>query len=369
VTDEYYADQVLGHLPEDQRALVMNMLKHGEERHRMLTDSAYRQQVVQTLPPDQQKAAAEIMQLVEKEPQILTNAELREQIVNSMEPSQRQVAENTFNLGALAAEDSVQAYLLGMGVSKEEMMQSLKELTPQQNEEFVNAYARKYGESVDEVLTDKLSGKDEAIALREIRRAPETAQEAFQDVRETVADATSGDGASLTSWWASAAGDMAENKVLQLQAKLAAPAAASAADQGTEFPVDQAMKMANTAYEYTELFEAAKERTADALSDIVLGVATIAVPGGIWLKALMIVGGGFLKSGVKRAIIGERYEMNAADFVGGMVDTAFSMVDPMKLGAAAGLGRKAATLAVEHAVEKVGGDLLIDGREAHVNKD
>src|SRR4030095_8959369 len=41
VTDEYYADQVLGHLPEDQRALVMNMLKHGEERHRMLTDSAY----------------------------------------------------------------------------------------------------------------------------------------------------------------------------------------------------------------------------------------------------------------------------------------------------------------------------------------
>jgi len=231
---------------------------------------------------------------------------------------------------------------------------------------FKDSYANKYREEVGHDLQSKLDGKEEREMLRIVADNPKTGRELYFRAKEMADGENSGIGADITGGLWSAAGDLAVDSTTQMYALLA-----KNAEQGKELPPDdpELKALAKNAEEYSEMFITAKEECADMISDVVLGIATIAVPGGWILKGLMIVGGGFLKMGVKRAIIGERYEMNAADFVGGMVDTALSMVDPMKLGKAAGLGRKAATLAVEHAVEKVGAHLLVDGGEAMLKKE
>ncbi|HEY9785093.1 MAG TPA: hypothetical protein V6D17_06800 [Candidatus Obscuribacterales bacterium] len=357
--DEHYRERVLGHLPEDQRQLLESMIKHGEERSQIFKDATYREQVLGTLPHGRRETAEKLLSLVEKDPKIMTDAGYREQLLNAMPRDQRKVAESVLKWGAMRPEDAVQAHVLGLGVTKDEMLTQLKRLTPRENLHFRDEYARKYKEDVVVVLEDKLKGKDEDAVLREIRIDPLTAREALHDVREVVDSSNSGFGAEVTSWWASGAGDMAADKVLELQKKIQ-----DAAARGEELPVDEAMKIAADVYEYAELFEAAKVRTADQLADIILSVATIAVPGGLALRSLLIISaiGGGAKVAMKAAITGDA---SMADFASGMVDTALSAVGPAQIGKAVGLGRKAATQTAEKIIAK---GLIREGEEIAFEK-
>lgn len=358
-TDQYYRNSVLRNLEPEQKQVAEDILKHGEERHQIFCDPMYRKHVIEGLPKDQQENAIKILNLVDKDPEIATNAQHREQILAALSPGQREVAENVLKWGQMPPEDMVRSYILKLGVSKEDMMDRLRQLTPAQNAEFRDQYAAKFNADVVTVLGDKLSKHEKAEVLQEIRIDPITAREALQDVKEVVDKSNSGFGARVTSWWGSGAGDMAADKVLQLQGNIE-----QASARGEEYAVDDAKKLANSAYKATELFEKAKEKTADAMADIVLSVATIAVPGGLALRSLLVVAalGGGTKVAIKYAITGDA---SVSDFASGMVDTALAAVGPGEIAKAAGLGRKAATRAAENIIAK---GLIKEGEELAFNQ-
>ncbi|HEY9871511.1 MAG TPA: FHA domain-containing protein [Candidatus Obscuribacterales bacterium] len=344
-TDADYREQVLGHLPADQRELVETIIKQST-----------------LVPPEVSSALAnaqpdERQQVLER---IKTDETYRQQVLGGLSEQDQRVAMRVLEFGPVLPEDEVRAYRIGMQGDKEQMFATLREMNRSAAHEdaFKAAYAHKYHEGVEEDLNGKLDGKDERQMQRLVRDNPDTARELLFQTTEMAEKENSGVGADITGALWSGAGDLAVDSTIQMQALITKEAM-----QGRELPVDdpQLQALAKNAEEYTEMFITAKEECADMISDVVLGVATIAVPGGWALRALMIVGGGFVKSGIKAAIIGERYEFNAGDFVGGMVDTALSMVDPAKLGKAIGLGRKAATIAAREATEQIGKYALKEG--------
>src|SRR5262249_8251899 len=117
-------------------------------------------------------------------------------------------------------------------------------------------------------------------------------------------------------------------------------------------------ELSERAYEYTELFQQAKERTADDLAEIALGAATLVVPGGMSLRLLLIAtGGGLTKVGIKQAISGHA---DFADFVSGFVNTGLNALGPGELAKVMSLGKKVALEAGEK-VAKEGAHLLAEG--------
>src|SRR5262249_44442104 len=219
-----------------------------------------------------------------------------------------------------------------------QMIASLKDLSPEQIVQFRDHYALKFHGDVVSTLPDKLSGDEKTKLLEEIRIAPVTAREALQDANETVTSSNSGVGATFTRWWGSGAGDIAADRILQLQAKIE-----QASAEGKEFSVEEAKKLADDAREYTQLFEAAKERTADEFANAVLTGASFVVPGGMSLRLLLIAtGGGLLKVGLKEAIAGDG---SVEDFVSGFFTTGLSALGPGEMAAVAGLGEKVAVQA------------------------
>src|SRR5262249_31676268 len=354
LTDAAYREHILGALPPDQRELAESMLKHGEERHRILTDPGYQKQLVEALPDDQRQTAQKVLSLAEKDPLILSDAQHRDQVVSALEPKERQIAQATFNWDALAPEDAARSFVLGVG-GKEQMLASLKDLSPEQIVQFRDQYALKFHGDVVSTLSDKLSGDEKTKILEQIRIAPVTAREALQDANETVTSSNGGFGATFTRWWGSGAGDVAADRILQLQAKIE-----QASAEGKEFSVEEAKKLADDAREYTQLFDAAKERAADEFANAVLTGASFVVPGGMSLRLLVIAaGGGLLKVGLKDAIAGHA---SLEDFVSGTLSTGLNALGPGEIAGALGLGKKVALQAGERVAAR-GGTLLAEGVE------
>jgi len=253
-------------------------------------------------------------------------------------------------------EDTVRAYKLGVGSSKDEAMATLRNLHGQDKEDFKNAYAYNYHAEVGGDLSKGLDSKEEREMQRLLRKDPETLREMYFQTREDAADSNSGVGAEIAKAWTSGTGDLAEDQARQMYAMLE-----KQAEIGQEMSPEEQKhfkELSERAYEFTELFQEAKGRTADDLAEIALGAATLVVPGGMSLRLLLIAtGGGLAKVGIKEAIAGHA---DFADFVSGFVNTGLTALGPGELAKVMGLGKKVALEAGEK-VAKEGGHLLAKG--------
>src|SRR5262249_2613687 len=244
-----------------------------------------------------------------------------------MDAEQQRQAIRVLEYGPVLPEDTVRAYKIGAGSSKEEVMDTLRNLHGEEKEEFKGAYAYNYGSDVANDLSSNLSGKEENEMKRLVRTDPGDLQDLYFRTREDAADGNSGFGAEITKAWASGTGDLAEDQARQMFGMLE-----KQAETGQEMSAEDKKhfkELSDRSYEYQELFQEAKGRTADNLEDIALGVATLVVPGGMSLRLLlMATGGGLLKVGIKQAIAGHA---SFGDFVSGFVNTGLNALGPGEL--------------------------------------
>jgi hypothetical protein len=300
-------------------------------------------------------ASAQDPESVAEHRRIVNDEYYRDHILGDLNPEQRELAENILKQGGLAPEDIVRSYILDTGVSKEQMLGALGQLKGKDIVALHEQYALKYHDDINQVLSHKLSGDDKKNALYSIRLDAATARQAAEDAYEEVSKSNNGFGASFTKWWSSGAGDLAANKLEQLQAKIQAESA-----NGKELSVDEAKQLAKDAHEYTQMFDKAKEKAAEEFADYVITAASFIAPGGIELKMLIFAtAGGLAKVGIKEAIAGDA---SPRDFVSGFVASGLAAIGPGEMAAAAGVGKKVA-LEAEIQIAAKAGNLLADGAE------
>ncbi len=296
----------------------------------------------------------------------VSDPEYQKRVLEILPPDQRAVALKILTQAAMKPEDLTRAFVLGLGPTKQQVMQMYEGLSPEDNEKFRSEYARAYGSDVVQDLTGKLTGKDEIAALREVRRDAKTSQEAFYDARQDAYKARSGWGSDFTDGF-TGSGYMVDNSVSQMGANVE-----QVAVTGKELSREEIKKLQEAIYANTDLFIEDREAVADALADIVITGIGIVVPGGMSLRLLMLsTGGGIGKVVVKAGVMGENY--NGAvlkDFASGFADTAFSALGPGQIAKLAGLGRKVATEAGERVVASaVGKSVIKEGGEAVLDKE
>ena len=287
--------------------------------------------------------------------------EYQRRVLEYLPAADKAVALAVLTQGKMKPEDITRAFVLGLGPSKQDVMQMHEGLSAEENEKFRSEYARKYGSDVLQDLASKLTGKDEKLALREVRRDARTAQEAFYDARQDAHAARSGWGSDFTDGF-TGIGHMVDNAVTQMGA-----AVEQAAVTGKELSREEIKKLQENIYANTELFVQSKQAVADALADIVITGVSIAIPGGMTLRLLAFsAGGGLGKVAMKAAVMGENYDGNVLkDFASGFADTALSALGPGQVARLAGLGKKVAGDAGQRvAASAIGKQTIKEGGEA-----
>lgn len=296
--------------------------------------------------------------------------EYQNKVLESLPEDQRRVAFNVISQGEVRPEDLARAYMLGLGPSKEDVQEGVKVLDAKGNDNFKSEYARKYDQDLTEDFVDKLSGKDERAMVREVRRDPETIREAVRDVQKDVISVRSGAGASFVDNF-TGTGHMVENSYYQMAGE-----AENAAVTGKEVSAEKIRQLQDDVYTNIELNIEAKEAVANAVADVVLTAAAIAIPGGISLLSLTAlgVGGGLLKVGAKNLIMGENYDSSKVleDFGTGFIDASLGNLAPGGVAKMIGIGEKVGAKAAANVVTKAlseGGERLVkEGAEAVLEK-
>lgn len=296
--------------------------------------------------------------------------EYQNKVLESLPEDQRRVAFNLISQGEARPEDLARAYVLGLGPSKEEVQEAVKVLDAKGNDNFKSEYARKYDQDITEDFVDKLSGKDERAMVREVRRDPETIREAVRDVQKDVISVRSGAGASFVDNF-TGTGHMVENSYYQMAGE-----AENAAVTGKQVSPEKIRQLQDDVYTNIELNIEAKEAVANAVADVVLTAAAIAIPGGISLLSLTAlgVGGGLLKVGAKNLIMGENYDSSKVleDFGTGFIDASLGNLAPGGVAKMIGIGEKVGAKAAANVVTKAlseGGERLVkEGAEAVLEK-
>ncbi len=305
-------------------------------------------------------ARAKDITSLEERKRLIEDKDYQQKVLGSLPEDQRKVAITVLFQGEVRAEDLTEAYMLGLGPSKQEVTATLAKLDATANDNFKSEYARKYDKDVTEDFAEKLSGRDEREMLREIRRDPETGREALRDVQTDVVEVRSGAGAAFVDNF-TGTGHMVENSYYQMAGEIEAAAAT-----GKDVSPERIKQLSTNVYDNIELNIEAKEAVADAVADVVLTVAAVAIPGGISLVGLTAlgVGGGLVKIGTKSLIMGENYdkEKTAEDFFTGFIDSSIGNLAPGHIGKMVGIGKKVATEATERVVVKAvgeGGERLV----------
>ncbi len=307
---------------------------------------------------------------VEERKRLVDDKDYQEKVLGSLPEDQRKVAINVISQGEVRPEDLTEAYMLGLGPSKDEVTTTLAKLDPSANDQFKSEYAGKYDKDVTEDFVEKLGGRDEREMLREIRRDPVTGREALRDVEDDVIAVRSGAGAAFVDNF-TGTGYMVENSYYQMSGEVEFAAA-----NGKEVSPERIKELSSNVYDNIELNIEAKEAVADAAADIILTAAAVAIPGGISLVGLTTlgVGGGLVKVGTKSFIMGENYdkEKSAEDFFTGFIDASIGNLGPGHMAKMVGIGEKVGAAAAERVIVKAvteGGErLVVEGAEEVLEK-
>ncbi len=256
-----------------------------------------------------------------------SNLGLQEKVFGSLNDEQKILAKTILKQGSMDAEDAMRAYMLDMGVTKDE----LKKILSQCDEVALDAakaqYKNKYGTSTDEKSVEEQIVEKMGLEGRSLMRtSPLTLNEALQEYSER----TSGVGRYCAS---DAQSRGAINNFVEAQTL------ASVKDKS--LTADQCKALNQPLFSSLDAFKEDKGAAADRISDTVLGGGALigslagAIPsGGLSLGMLGAVActGAGMKVGTRYLVQGADYEFSKWHLAEGALAGTLSVVGPSELG-------------------------------------
>lgn len=249
-------------------------------------------------------------------------------------------------------EDRIRAFVVGAGVTKDEVRDLLGSLSESERIMAVQGYSLKYGSQMRDDLFDEISSNERDEFQYLTRGAEWTTEQSHLHNIGIVASTDSGIGADLSRNWNvmhRMALDNFEFEKWQAEGNLE-PEKLRELNEAVQSAVDA--------------FIETKDATADTVVTGIITAGAIGASfftGGTSLAALyatggVILGGGIVGAGTKYALMGNDHEgirAIAGDFVKYSALTAANVIDPAHLGMVGQLGRKTAISATENAFANV----------------
>jgi uncharacterized protein YjbI with pentapeptide repeats len=263
----------------------------------------------------------------------------------------------------LRTEDKIRiAVVFGSGTSAtRDIIALLKELSPEQIDQVKAEYAKKYDESLEADLFQRMSGQDRILSSRYVH-AGNTAKATVDDRYEAAREEYSEERGGVSAWiedslFRSNRGYASDGFMRDWSSE-----ERRAHVQKEEIDVETAKKLENNVLESLDNYRAAKSENAELLSDAVItGVAVTSVIASghadLPLVLSLTAGGAVTKVGVKRIAQGSDYDGSGRrvllDLGEGGITGGLGVLGPEFLGGLFKVGRAAAQSAAQKTVTEL----------------
>lgn len=309
------------------------------ERARILTDEAYQDRVLGHLSADERQIALSIL----SDDSV---AYLREH-------------------GEMRPVDALRAHMVGSGTGEEEIRSVLSGLSPEQQQQVRDDYARIYGRDLRADLVSELGGSDLTDAMR-MTRGRVSADEDFAAALDDYMESRDGFGSALVDAAWDGTGYAADDALHRYAAAMTEFSA-----RFEELPPERRRELEENLSTALEQFRESRGAIADAVVDSVIAIAAVGgavFTDGVSLSLLACTGFGaaIFKVATRAAIMGGDYDfasMAGIDAATGFVDGFTSMMGPGEIGAMLRVGERAATAAATRVATEGGERLLRAGAE------
>jgi len=279
----------------------------------------------------------------------------------------RQVLQNRD--GRVHAEDELRMRLNHLGGSSD-IVTTLRGLSPAQLDQARSEYARKYGSDLQADLFDKaLFGSENQAEMKRLFRHHANTHEAYNAAREDYYGSRDGFGSKFVDGVRSGTGQQLDDAMHQYAREIAE------ANQkfGGKMPLAKQQELEKHFADAIKNFKASKEAAADYTANAATAATAIAATiatGGADMPMLAVMMGGVgavTKVATKQAILGADYDSSRAqlivDILSGAASGATSVIGPGEIAGAFGVGKVAATRAVQTSMQQIGKEVLIEGGE------
>ncbi|MCC7529770.1 MAG: hypothetical protein IT342_14700, partial [Candidatus Melainabacteria bacterium] len=270
------------------------------------------------------------------------SAKLNEtEIARFFNPDELAVMQNVLKNGRMDTADALRAQIVGWG-QKDEIMDCLRQLNPNQLEEAKAGYARKYSEDLLADLLDKLGGERKLEAERIMLSNNQTEEEKLNDLIQQGSQSHSGFGAGFTDNVCNVGTgyqiDAAINDTVQRMAE--------AAKSGRRLTGEELQDIQSRFLDVNRNYRDSKAAAADNVVNGAMAVAAVggaAVTGGSSLALLgaMVPTGAALKFGTKALILGSDYDYTTGqvvtDLATGGINAGANVVGGAQMGALFGV--------------------------------
>lgn len=307
---------------------------------------------------DEENAFKDIVNASDSEKaRLKTDEAYREKVMGFLNDDEREIADNVIEQGTMRPEDSIRGNIIGFGGSSD-IVQTLKDVKPEELDKLKSEYARKYGSSFEGDLLDKLSGQDKVEALR-VLRSNRHGIEALDDARSELYSTNSGFGAwFVESVGRSATVSQADNAVHQYH-KEVTEATKHFGAITEERDRELRQQCQETINNLTESKGAAGQYVVDG-AVAVAGVASVVLSGGLSTPLVvgLVVAGSAAEVAGKKAFLGANYELTflgaAGDAGIGALKMGTSLIGPGQVAAIFKVGETAAVQAAKATVKQIG---------------
>src|SRR4030095_4500530 len=369
-------DDILHRSPEDRQKIIGNpdkYLSYLSDDDKELAVAVARQ--AQLIPADLANATPD--ERHKDLAKIKTDEAYRNEILSNLRPEQQVQAVRLLEYGPVLPEDQIRMQMNHWGGSSE-IMATLNEMKAKGDysaiAEMKNAYARKYGYSLEGELIDKLDDATEKAQAHDILLPPAgTSDEQYLRDLNKYLNTYDGAGKNLVNAIWDGTGFMSENSMNRYTATMSDFSA-----RFKQLPPDMQKELKENLEASLAMFRESKQGAASAAFDVI--IAAVAVAGAVFTDGLSLgllagtaAGGAALQVIIKSVIMGGDYEWEfgnvTKDAVMGAVNGGLNCVAPGEIAALAGVGKAAAAEAAEKVMIKGGEKLLGEAGEALLKKE
>ncbi|MBX9693893.1 MAG: hypothetical protein K2Z81_16015, partial [Cyanobacteria bacterium] len=317
---------------------------------------------------------ARFQQTSESEPN-----ELRKQLFANLTNDEQELAMVVIDQKLFRPEDRLRAFVLGVGESKHELTNMMRQATPEVRKEIFHRYADKYGEDATADFLSKLKSKEKFAGEMVVEVVEQPEGQVVSDVLSDTSTSRDGIGKYFVDKYWDGTGFALDRSVDNLVVSVSESSPPADAVAINELRSHVVSNLSN--------FRDSKEQLADVATDLgIMGTAIGAsfFTGGLSLGLMAKCGiagsaGALFKIAGKASIMGADYDATplqlASDGGRGFVSAAAAFVGPSEIGRLTGVGNAAGTQATKLALARVaevaelgGGQLLREGSEAIIEQ-
>jgi YD repeat-containing protein len=301
------------------------------------------------------------------------NSAEKDLLLKSLTPEDAKLAKNAIEQGGLNAEDKMRAFVLGSGISKEEMKETLSHMKLEDRQTLFVDYSGKYGAELKRDLMQQSDGEDKAEVDRLSRTHAVTASQEFSLAidKSTRSDGYGGVVMDRVFGYGGSR-DMMKGSLTEFNKSMQ-----DASAQFKELPPERQEELAKNFEKSLRSYQESKEEFANTVVDTAIMVgATVGAPftGGASLYPLLYGGmaAAALKTGTKAMVMGEDYDSSVSgisrDLATGFASGATSFLGPAHAGALFGVGEKAGAAAAEATIATLAKDSLSSEAKEFLSK-